>query len=37
MNTVEEIIKKTTGYTLVEHHLDFKAICESCRKKEKNT
>lgn len=37
MNTVEEIIKKTTGYTLVEHHLDFRAVCEDCRKKEKNT
>ncbi|WP_040212275.1 Fur family transcriptional regulator [Clostridium polynesiense] len=33
MHQVEELVKNKTGFTLTEHHLILKGICEECKNK----
>lgn len=33
MHQVEELVKNKTGFTLTEHHLILKGICEQCKNK----
>lgn len=29
---IEELIKRQTGFTLTEHNIEIKGICEACKK-----
>lgn len=36
MISIEELIKNKTGFTLLEHELKLKAVCEECKNKNKS-